>query len=199
MSAKDIFGISAGASGSRALALGLLIVALLLMWFGAVAPYRAALMRSEQGLNAAREQLRQVRLLVAPEKPDNKPVDEAIAPLLLPGASRAAAAASLQQLTGALALQAGAMILSFELLPDAQPTDGPGVELPLQAVAGRVRMTGDSGALRALLHGLESRRPLLRLDNLFIRARSDRDAIPGGHLDIQLDVTGYRIDPKESG
>lgn len=199
MSAKEIIGISAGANGSRALALGLLIVALLLMWFGAVAPYRAALMRSEQGLNTAREQLRQVRQLVAPEIPDIKPVDEAIAPLLLPGASSAAAAASLQQLTGALALQAGAMILSFELLPDAQPTGGSGDELPLQAVAGRVRMTGDSGALRALLHGLESRRPLLRLDNLFIRARSDRDAIPGGHLDIQLDVTGYRIDPKESG
>lgn len=174
------------ASGGRGLALAILALGLLLIWFGAVAPYKRALEDTKAELNAARAQLDMARQLADRLKPGYT-ID---AQLLLPGVTESAAAASLQQLAGEAALQAGAMLLSFELLA------GTDQDAPLQALTGRVRMTGGSNALRALLHALEIRRPLLRLDNLFIRARSGLDTIPGGHLDIQLDITGYRLLPK---
>lgn len=186
MSEPDSNGARIGASGGRGLALAILAGGLLMIWFGAVAPYRKALESTKAELGAARVQLNLVRRLASPENPGGA-ID---AHLLLPGPTESAAAAALQQLAGEIALQAGAMILSFELL--AAPDEA----APLKALTGRVRMTGDTGALRALLHALESHRPLLRLDNLFIRARSERDTIPGGHLDIQLDITGYRPPPQ---
>lgn len=174
---------------SRVLALALLAVAGLLVWFGAVTPYRAALANDYARLDQAAAQLQQYRRLSTTGE-TGAAID---ARLLLPGATVAAAAAYLQQYSGTLAQQSGAMLLSFELLPPAADP------APLLAIAGRVRMTGNSDAARAMLHGLESHRPLLLLDNVFILARSNSDTIPGGHLDIQFDVTGFRAPPQERG
>jgi len=107
--------------------------------------------------------------------------------LLLPGESAAAAAAYLQQRMGEVAADSGALLLSFELLPVTNTGDA-----PLKAVTGRIRVTANTQSLRALLHAVESHRPLLLLDNLFVRARSDQDSVPGGHLDVQMDVSGFR-------
>ncbi len=174
---------------SRALALVLLGVAALLVWFGAVTPYRVALANDYARVDQAAAQMQQYRRLSTHDE-TGAAID---AKLLLPGATAAAAAAYLQQYAGMQAQKSGAMLLSFELLPEAADP------APLQAIAGRVRMTGNSQAARAILHGLESHRPLLLLDNVFVLARSDRDTIPGGHLDIQFDVTGFRPPPQERG
>ncbi len=176
----------------RALALLVLLAAGLLLWFGAASPYLDALSRSEQKLAAAKAQVLLYRR--ATERDSAAAADagnaSALDPLLLTGASPAAAAAYLQQRVGTVASESGAILLSFELLPPVTAGDA-----PLQVVAGRMRVTANTQSLRALLHALESHRPLLLLDNIFVRARSDQDTVPGGHLDAQLDVLGYRQAP----
>lgn len=173
---------------SRALALFLLAGGLLLVWYGAVLPYLGALARSDQQLTQVGTQLQLYRNIAArtvDAQPNAMPDT-----LLLPGGSTAGAAAYLQQQAGLLSTTAGTLLLSFELLPSAGAGDEEGA--PLQAVAGRMRVTANTASLRSLLHAMETHRPLLQIDNVFVRARNDQDTVPGGHLDVQLDVTGYR-------
>ncbi len=171
----------------RALALLLLIVAILLVWFGAVRPYLEALSSAEQKLGAASTQLHIYQRAAARGSVADSGNNDALGTLLLPGASSAAAAAYLQQRMGAVTADSGALLLSFELLPPVMTGDA-----PLQIVTGRIRVTANTQSLRALLHAVESHRPLFFLDNVFVRARSDQDMVPGGHLDVQMDVSGYR-------
>lgn len=179
--------MATGTMRSRAMALGLLLLALLLVWFGAAVPYLSALSRSEQQLTATMTQLRNYRRVGAQVTTDQAREQARLAPLFLPGGTPAAAAAQLQQRTGALIADSGAILLSFELLP------GPGAEGdPLETITGRIRVTANTPSLRALLHALETERPLLVLDNIFVRGRSSQDTVPGGHLDVQMDVSGYR-------
>lgn len=172
---------------NRIAALLLLAAALLLIWYGAGVPYLDALSVSRQQIAAAAAHLQLYRKAdtrisgIAPQQGATS------AALLLPGASAASAGAYLQQQAGLLAQNAGALLLSFELLPPF-PEDA----APLQSVAGRMRVSANTTSLRALLYALETHRPLLQIDNLFVRARNDQDTVPGGHLDVQLDVTGYR-------
>ncbi len=171
----------------RAMALVLLLAAAALVWFGAVFPYLEALSRSQQQLGAAVSQLHMYQRAIARGVADDTGKNDTLAALLFPGASSAAAAAYLQQHMGAATADAGALLLSFELLPPAVTED-----TSLQTITGRIRLTANTQSLRALLHALESFRPPLALDNVFVRARSDQDTVPGGHLDVQIDVSGFR-------
>lgn len=175
----------------RALALLLLLGTIILVWFGAVQPYLEALSSARQRLEAASAQLQIYQRAVARGNVAQTGKNDALDVLLLPGESSAAAAAYLQQHMGAVATDSGALLLSFELLPLANTDD-----TPLQMVTGRIRVTANTQSLRALLHALESHRPLLVLENVFVRARSDQDSVPGGHLDVQMDVAGFRQAPQ---
>lgn len=171
----------------RAVALLLLLGAIMLVWFGAAHPYLEALSNARHRLEAASAQLQIYQRAVARGKVTHTGKNDALDALLLPGESAAAAAAYLQQRMGEIAADSGALLLSFELLPVTNTGDA-----PLKAVTGRIRVTANTQFLRALLHAVESHRPLLLLDNLFVRARSDQDSVPGGHLDVQMDVSGFR-------
>lgn len=173
---------------SRARAVLLLLPAVLLLWLGAVAPYLDGLENTSRKIEAAQAQIQLYRRAAMHEtEPDDPAAETSLAQYLIPGASHAAAAAYLQQQAGAVTQGAGAILLSFELPPLAGGDDA-----PLQAITGRIRMTADTQALRAWLHALESQRPLLLLDNIFVRARSPSDTVPGGHLDVQMDIIGFR-------
>ncbi len=171
----------------RVLALLLLLAAAMLVWFGAASPYLEALSRSGQQLGAALSQHQIYQRAIARGATLDTGKNDALAALLLPGASPAASGAYLQQGMGAAITDAGALLLSFELPPPVVSEDA-----PLQRVTGRIRVTANTQSLRALLHAVESHRPLLLLDNVFVRARSDQDTVPGGHLDVQMDVSGFR-------
>jgi|GWRWMinimDraft_10_1066017.scaffolds.fasta_scaffold04080_2 general secretion pathway protein M len=171
----------------RAVALLLLLGAIMLVWFGAAHPYLEALSNTRHRLEAASAQLQIYQRAVARGKVAHAGKNDALDALLLPGESAAAAAAYLQQRMGEIAADSGALLLSFELLPVTNTDDA-----PLKAAMGRIRVTANTQSLRALLHAVESHRPLLLLDNLFVRARSDQDSVPGGHLDVQMDVSGFR-------
>ena len=166
----------------------LLLLTALLVWFGAVTPYLDGLKHSSRAIEAAEEQLALFRNAAGRGARETDPLAEKnLALYLLPGASSSASAAYLQERASAVAHGSGAVMLSFELLP--QP---PASDAQLETVTGRIRMTGNTGALRAWLHAMESQRPLLQLDNVFVRARSPSDSVPGGHLDVQIDLSGFR-------
>jgi len=171
---------------ARALAVGLLLAAFLLLWFGAVTPYREALSRSQQELEEIAAQIQNYRRVAGADVTEDGAGEEVTA-LLLPGKTPAAAAAYMQQNISGLISSSNASLLSFELISAETPEAA-----PLEPLTGRIRVTANTQALRAMLHALEAQRPLLVLDNLFVRARSNLDAVPGGNLDIQLDVSGYR-------
>ncbi|MSP42071.1 MAG: hypothetical protein EXR08_01675 [Alphaproteobacteria bacterium] len=179
--------ISFLARNGRPLALLILILAMVLVWFGAARPYLTALADSENTLAAAADQLQLFRRASEQTGEDGAGDRTLLQTLLLPGASSSAAAATLQQRIGVLIAESGATQLSFELLPE-----GATAEAPLQIVTGRVRFTANTQALRTLLHAVESQRPLLLIDNLYVRARSDEDIVAGGHLDVQMDVAAAR-------
>lgn len=158
----------------RAVALLLLLGAIMLVWFGAAHPCLEALSNTRHRLEAASAQLQIYQRAVARGKVAHTGKNDALDALLLPGES-AAAAAYLQQRMGEIAADSGALLLSFELLPVTNTDDA-----PLKGAMGRIRVTANTQSLRALLHAVESHRPLLLLDNLFVRARSDQDSVPGG-------------------
>lgn len=173
----------------RALALLILVLALLLVWFGAALPYLNALADYEDKVRLSAGQLQSYRRELENEGGASDGDNETLQNLLLPGASSAAAAAWLQQRVGELTAASGALLLSFELIQAAAETDA-----PLEILTGRIRLTANTQSLRALLHAIESQRPLFLIENLYVRARSDQDAIMGGHLDVQMDVAAARRD-----
>lgn len=180
----------------RVSAIGLLVLAGLLVWFGAAEPYLQTLQRSGDKIAEARTQLALYRQIALRQGPD-RPVDasgEAMTQLLLPGRSPATASAYLQQEIGVIAETAGAVVLSFEPHRNADSDD-----TPLAAVGGRVRFSADTEALQAFLHTLESHRPVLTLDNLYVSARANQTGASGANLDVQVDVTGYRPIVAEDG
>ncbi len=172
---------------ARIMALSLLLGAMLLAWFGAASPYLSLLSRSDQQLAATITQLQNYGRAAARAGVDTPDAKAGIDAMLLPGKTSAAAAAHLQQRTGSLIGDSGAILLSFELLPASNAG-----EAPLEVITGRIRVTANTQSLRALLHTIERHRPLLALDNIYVQGRSSQDTIPGGHLDVQLDVSGYR-------
>jgi general secretion pathway protein M len=171
----------------RILALLILVLAMLLVWFGAARPYLNALAYYEESVHLSAGQLQSYRHPLQNGAGVSAGDNEALQALLLPGASSAAAAAWLQQRVGELTAGSGALLLSFELIQATAAT-----EAPLEIVTGRIRLTANTQSLRALLHAAESQRPLLLIENLYVRARSDQDTVPGGHLDVQMDVAAAR-------
>lgn len=171
----------------RGLALLALALAMMLVWFGAGEPYVDALGEGRSRVEAAARRLHATRQSMTPDNAAEARTEESLNALLLPGVSSAASAAWLQQRMGTLTEESGALLLSFELLPVAANAD-----TPLQLVTGRVRVTANTQGLLQLLHSLETQQPLLLVDNLYVRARSDQDIAPGGHLDVQMDVSGAR-------
>jgi general secretion pathway protein M len=105
----------------------------------------------------------------------------------LEGASDALAAAALQDRVRELVAAAGGELRSTQILP-AGDDDG------LRRIALRVQLAVDAAALQAVLHELETGRPLLFLDNLVLRARQarGRGAVEDdGTIDLALDLYGY--------
>lgn len=173
----------------RLLAVALALVALAGAWFGAVEPLRAWRTTAEARLAETAATLARHRAVatraeeVAAEAAALREVAAREA-LFLPGATEGQAAAALQEAVKAAARAADARADSIQAL---EPTaDG-----SLVRVAMRVRLAADVVALQKLLHALEAGRPIVLIDNLYVRARSLR---PGGeepNLDVRFDVVGF--------
>ena len=118
--------------------------------------------------------------------------DATSAAYFLPPATPALAAAALQQRVKSLIEESGGTLLSTQTLPVSE--EGGAVR-----VAVSVTLQGNVEMLQKTLHGLESQKPLLFIDNLEINARQYRARLPTGQiapvttvqLNGQFEVAGY--------
>ena len=105
----------------------------------------------------------------------------------LQGANESLAAADVQNRIKTLAEASKGELKSTQILP---PQD----EGKFRRIAVRAQMTLKLAAVQRVFHGLEASSPLLFLDNVNVRARSDRwreEPADDPILDIRFDVYGY--------
>ena len=159
----------------------LLLALLVMMVDAALEPLRRGHDLNQRELAQARATLARYRAVAGDD--GATPIDTKTA--LLAGASASQAAAALQAQIKDAAIAAGARLDSVEALNAA--ADG---RLVLRA-----RLTADTASLQAMLHRLEAARPVLLIDELYVRARTGRAEGAGLHLDVRFDV----IDFPESG
>lgn len=172
----------------RVLALSALFIALLLFVFGLVAPYLALLENSYEQLAQSQQQRALFTRFIdsVGQSDDDMTQTGALRDLLLlSGPTVTNAQAGLQQVIDGLAGESGVSLLSFE------PLSSEGADNGFGRVGGRVRATADLAGLQRFLHGLESHRPALFLDRIYVRARTPQGQESEG-LDIQLDIFGFR-------
>lgn len=179
------------------LALGLAFLFALIFWFGAVQPYREALGAIEARVTAARSALAVEERLAARAR-------EVAAGLAAPQVdarrdSIATVAASVGQATAALQAKisdiiedAGGVLTSVE--PSPASRFGNEIVSPVRL---RIAMTGDIVSLQSVLYNAELGRPIMVIDNLFVRSRTPRSASQAHPLDIQFDAVGFwKPEPK---
>jgi general secretion pathway protein M len=105
-------------------------------------------------------------------------------------ATPALASADLQQLIKKVVVDAGGRLLSTQVVPETE-------EDHFVRTSIKVQMSGDTMALRSVLHDIETARPMLIIDNLTIRAISarrdprTRKLLPSNELNVNFDVSGY--------
>lgn len=171
----------------RLLAVALLLLVVLLGYAGLVVPligqYAALAQRDEQTAQLLDRYRRIVARAEAP-RPETGMPDLPLNEIYLPGDSPAQAVAALQNRVKTAAAEAGARLGSVEVL--APRVDG---GVTRQAV--RARLSADTQSLQHVLHGLETARPLLLLDNLYVRARDTRSGGADMRLDVRFDVVGF--------
>ena len=148
----------------------LLLALLVMMVDAALEPLRRGHDLNQRELAQARATLARYRAVAGDD--GATPIDTKTA--LLAGASASQAAAALQAQIKDAAIAAGARLDSVEALNAA--ADG---RLVLRA-----RLTADTASLQAA-------RPVLLIDELYVRARTGRAEGAGLHLDVRFDVIGF--------
>lgn len=181
---------------SRAAALGAPLVALLLVWMLAIAPYFAMLAEQEAAYDAAAERLARMARIAAGAPALAAALEAAGAAgdadaAYLPGASDPLAAAALQGRIGRLAAAFGVTLATVEPVVDAAASAAaPG------RIALAVSASGPLDGVWRLLHALETQRPLLFIDELDLVNPSPASAqwSPGGQpiTSLRLRLSGYR-------
>lgn len=99
-------------------------------------------------------------------------------------ASAAIAAADLQGRLKALVTRHGGAVQSVQTLRLPDPDSGP------PRVAVRMALEADTPALRAILHAIESGRPILLVEELDVRAQGPAGSGEGQRLAVRLEVRG---------
>jgi general secretion pathway protein M len=115
--------------------------------------------------------------------------------LLLDGDTAGIAGANLQKLISDIVLEHGGASSSLQLLPTSE--DGSLVRIAL-----RLSISVGIDGLRDIVHGIETGKPLLFIDDLSVRAVEDREGSRDQHylgpLDVTLQVSGFRLKDKAS-
>jgi len=104
------------------------------------------------------------------------------------GATPALASANIQKYLNNIVTRNGAEVISTQIIAAQSDADGNQVSL-------RVHMRADMDAAMAILHSVESGRPMLFVDDLAINARPVRGRTPEDppsvQLDMQLELKGF--------
>jgi len=171
-----------------AAALAFLVVMVALMI--AVPPLRAAYDRAGTRLTQQLQQIARIEALAAREAALARSISSlrgsaGNADLLLPAGSDGAAVAQLQDRLQALLAQNNAELTSVEALPAAD-------QAGYRRVGLRLQFSTDVAGLRAILHGLETARPMLVTESLSVRSRSARAIGVANPLDVRLDTVALK-------
>lgn len=175
---------------SRVAALALAFIALMVVLMLAVPPLRSAYDRAASRLEQQMQQLARIEGLAAREAALARSIASLRgasnnAELLLPAGSDGAAVALLQDRLQALLAENNAELASVEALPAADQGG-------YRRVGLRLQFTTDVTGLRAILHGLETARPMLVTEGLSVRSRSARAVGVANPLDVRLDAVGLK-------
>jgi len=110
-----------------------------------------------------------------------------IAGLFLAAGSEGQGSAALQDLVKQAVGGAGATLVTMQTLPSVADTG-------FRRVALKVLLTADTPALQALLYTLESARPVVVVQNLYVRARSGQARGPSADrlLEVNLEIVGFQ-------
>ncbi len=178
---------------SRLAALGLLLLALIAAGFGLGVPlvhqYRASVAQIEESLQFLQVNRRIARREVALRQAIGRLKESrALDGLLLPAGSDGGAVAILQDQVQSIISAAGARLTSTQALP-VEPGQGH------RRIGLRLQFAADIEALRRILHDLESGRPAVVLDNLFVRGRTSRAVGAVNPLDVRVDVFAFKREP----
>jgi general secretion pathway protein M len=170
---------------SRLAALAVLAALVTAFLAGPVAGYATLIGANSDALATSSELLARYRGLVAAAA--SPPIPSAPIPTY-PAIPESQATAMLQEkvksLAGAAHVQVeGLQVLRSEGLANAT------------RIGVRVRASGDTASLRALLYAIEAARPMLYPDNLQIQSHAaSPDAAPRA-LDFQLDISAFKLEP----
>lgn len=180
-----------------AVAMGLLLLVLLMAYFALVQPVIAKHAFYHENIASMQQRLQKYKQIIA-----SKPTLEAKLNQLqreqttnayyLEQQSAPLAATELRKWVKTVVESSGGVLMSTQSLPAPEGE-------PFPRVGINVRMTGDTEMLQKVLYSLESRRPLLFIDNLQIRSRqirrrSQRDRrtiIEETQLTISFELYGY--------
>ena len=177
------------ARARRLLALALLLGLAAGAWFAVLQPLLDWRARAEERLAEAAATLARHRAVagqaeaIAREAAALRDVAERES-LFLPGASEGQAAAALQDVIKAAVAAADARADSIQAL-EASPQGA------LTRIGMRVRLSVDTASLQRLLHALESGRPVVLLEGVYVRARSFREDAQERNLDLRFDAVGF--------
>jgi general secretion pathway protein M len=182
---------------SRASALGLLLLALVIGYVGVLAPLMAISGGYAERIDELEFKLQKLRKIAAEKDYWLKQLEEIkqqgqTEGRLIARETPALASADLQSLIKEAVNQAGGELISTQVIPEHK-------EEQFIRVAVKLRMTGSTQMLRDVLHSFESGHPLLFVENLNIRPiRNMMPQIPGrktpkvaDKLSVDFDVVGY--------
>lgn len=113
--------------------------------------------------------------------------------LLVEGSTAGIAGANLQKLISDVVAGHGGVASSLQILPVSE-------EGGLERVALRLSISVDIDGLRDIMHGIETGRPLLFIDDLIVRAGEQKESNADPHflgpLDVEIQVSGFRLKDK---
>jgi len=176
---------------SRFAALGLLFLAIWLVYSLALAPIVGAYREVDEDIESTKSQLARLESISQSYPALKAQLDELArrtskSGVYLAGSTDALAAASLQEDVGAQIGRAGGTLRSVQILPATSDGD-------FKKVTVRVQLTATLAQFTRLLYSLEAARPFVFVDNLDIKNRRTRskDADPDPELIIRFDLYGY--------
>ena len=184
----------------RILAVSLLILPVLLLYFLIAAPYFRILKEGRENIEDLQFQLQRLQKTAA-----QGPLWRQQLKILkeqnqrnrhyLEGDTPALASAELQKYLSDIIRQAGGELTSTQVIP-------PREEDKFTRIAVRIRMSGNTEVLREVLHAIETRQPLLMVETMNIRpVRKRRDPktrklVATERMNIDMEVFGYMPTPK---
>ena len=178
----------ADSARARLLALGLAVIAALLLWLAAIAP--ALDWYASRAITLERRELLAARMrAVADSIPDLRARPAATArPATFLGASDAIAGAALLGRFQILARETGVLTASTETLPPEPMSAVPS----LRRIGLRVAIAASWEQLIALLVALDQASPIMTLDDLSLRSTAPPDASDPTRFEASFTVTALR-------